>query len=76
MEFAVRDSRFNAPESWLIDEFHAAPIRGLTPEKLKRPQRWPAEILTLLDAAEARWGEGWRNVINNPMWQLGSDRSS
>jgi len=35
MEFAVRDSRFNAPESWLIDEFHAAPIRGLAPEKFK-----------------------------------------
>lgn len=65
MEFAVRDSRFNAPQSWMISEFDAAPIRGVKPD-----DTWPTaaledvEILELLDAVEKRWGEEWRNVIS------------
>ena len=65
MEFAVKDSRFNAPQSWMISEFDAAPIRGVKPD-----DTWPtaaledAEILELLDAVEKRWGEEWRNVIS------------
>ena len=62
-EFAVKDSRFRAPASWLIDEFHAAPIRGQKPEKLETAALADEEILELIQAVEARWGEGWRNVL-------------
>ena len=62
-EFAVKDTRFRAPASWLIDEFHAAPIRGQKPEKLETAALADEEILELIHAVEARWGEGWRNVL-------------
>jgi integrase len=64
-EFAVRDSRFNAPESWLISEFDAAPIRGVKPDDDDETAALEdVEILELLDAVEKRWGEGWLNVIS------------
>ena len=62
-EFAVKDTRFRAPTSWLIDEFHAKPIRGEKPEKLETAALADEEILELIHAVEARWGEGWRNVL-------------
>ena len=62
-EFAVKDTRFRAPGSWLIDEFHAAPIRGQKPEKLETAALADEEILELIQAVEARLGEGWRNVL-------------
>ena len=62
-EFAVKDTRFRAPASWLIDEFHAKPIRGEKPEKLETAALADEEILELIDAVEKRWGEGWRNVL-------------
>jgi integrase len=66
LKFAVMDSRFNAPNSWLIDEFHAQPIRGEknAEDYLETAALEDAEILELLDAVEKRWGEGWRNVIS------------
>ena len=48
---------------WLIDEFHAKPIRGEKPEKLETAALADEEILELIHAVEARWGEGWRNVL-------------
>lgn len=63
-EFAVLDSRFKAPRSWLIDEFHAKPIRGQAPEKIESAALSDAEILKVLDAVEKRWGVGWRNCIS------------
>ena len=63
-EFAVLDNRFNAPQSWLISEFDAAPIRGEKPDD--NPETAALEdheILELLDAVVKRWGEGWRNVL-------------
>ena len=64
MEFAVRDSRFRAPQSWLIDEYDAKPIRGEKPDKQETAALADDEILQLLTAVEDRWGDGWRNVIS------------
>tara|TARA_B100001939_G_C16738416_1_gene528640 strand:+ start:22 stop:720 length:699 start_codon:yes stop_codon:yes gene_type:complete len=64
MEFAVRDNRFRAPQSWLIDEYDAKPIRGEKPQKQETAALADEEILKLLVATEERWGEGWRNVIS------------
>ncbi len=64
MEFAVRDNRFRAPQSWLIDEYDAKPIRGEKPHKQETAALTDEEILRLLIATEERWGEGWRNVIS------------
>ena len=64
LEFAVRDSRFRAPKSWLIDEYDAKPIRGEKPQKQETAALADEEIIKLLDAIEKRWGEGWSNVIS------------
>ena len=65
MEFAVKDSRFNAPQSWMISEFDAAPMRGVKPDNTWQTAALEdAEILELLDAVEKRWAEEWRNVIS------------
>jgi len=64
MEFAVRDTRFRAPQSWLIDEYDAKPIRGEKPDKQETAALADKEIIQLLTAVEERWGEGWRNVIS------------
>lgn len=64
MEFAVRDNRFRAPQSWLIDEYDAKPIRGEKPQKQETAALADEEILKLLVATEERWDEGWRNVIS------------
>lgn len=64
MEFAVRDTRFRAPQSWLIDEYDAKPIRGEKPERQETAALADEEIIQLLEAVEERWGEGWQNVIS------------
>ena len=62
-EFAYRDPRYKVPETWLIDEFHAKPIRGEKPEKVETCALKDQEILQLLDAVQARWGIEWRSVF-------------
>ena len=62
-DFAFRDPRFKVPETWLIDEFHAKPIRGEKPEKEETCALNDLEILELLDAIQARWGMEWRSVF-------------
>ena len=64
MEFAVRDTRFRAPQSWLIDEYDAKPIRGEKPDRQETAALADEEIIQLLEAVEERWGEGWQNVIS------------
>ena len=64
MEFAVRDTRFRAPQSWLIDEYDAKPIRGEKPNRQETAALADEEIIQLLEAVEERWGEGWQNVIS------------
>ncbi len=64
MEFAVRDTRFRAPQSCLIDEYNAKPIRGETPDKQETATLADEEILQLLTAVEERWEEGRQNVIS------------
>ena len=62
-DFAFRDPRFKVPETWLIDEFHAKPIRGEKPEKAETCALTALEILELLDAIQARCGVEWRSVF-------------
>lgn len=45
MVFAVRDNRFRAPQSWLIDEYDAKPIRG------EKPQKYDASLLEKVSQA-------------------------
>ena len=63
-EFAVRDARFKLPESWLIPEFDAAPIRGNQRSSAETAALSDLELIELLDAVETRWGKGWRNVVS------------
>ena len=62
-EFAFRDPRFKVPETWLIDEFHAKPVRGEKPEKEEACALSDLEILVLLDAVKERLGQEWRSVF-------------
>ena len=62
-EFTYRDPRFKVSETWLIDEFHAKPIRGEKPEKVVTCALKNLEILQLLDSVQARWGIEWRSVF-------------
>lgn len=61
-EFAHRDPRFQVPVTWMIDEFHAAPVRGEKPEKKEAAALTDIELLELLDAVEERLGKSWRSV--------------
>lgn len=63
-EFAVRDTRFKLPETWLISEFDAAPIRGNQRSNTETAALSDLELIELLNAVEARWGMGWRNVVS------------
>lgn len=62
-EHAVRE--FNAPYSWIIDEYDAASIRGQDDEQEKRQTATMTQVeaLEILRAVEERWGTGWGNVI-------------
>lgn len=62
-EHAVRE--FNAPNSWIIDEYDASSVRGQEDEEEKRITATLTQIeaLTILKAVEERWGAGWGNVI-------------
>jgi len=62
-EHAVRE--FNAPYSWIIDEYDAASVRGQDDEEEKRQTATMTQVeaLEILRAVEERFGSGWGNVI-------------